>query len=347
MRFITLSLLITLLLFKSTNTSAQAFDNAGQYISYIGDANSKLSATYLSYMSALAHKNARKQEKRRQDVVNAIFDTKAIVQGMPPWKGDRSLKDTTVAYLKILNTVFNEDYAKIVNMEDIAEQSYDLMEAYMLAKDMAWEKLDDAAKRNQAVMKTFAAKYDIKLIDTESDVSKKSKIAAELNKHNNEVYLIFFKPYKQEMYLLDALEKGNLISIEQNINSLETMAKEGLQKLKPMKGYSNDPSLVIACRQALDFYKDEANQTKKMADFFLKKEAFEKLKKGFESKRSSDRTKQDIDAFNAAVKDINDSAKAYNDLNNKLNKERTVMLNNWNKTNDQYMDKYMPIQKKQ
>jgi hypothetical protein len=179
MRTTIITLLITLLSMKTVRTAAQAFENAGQYISYIGEANSKLSATYLSYLSALAHKNARKQEKRRQDVVNSIFDTKAYIQGMPPWKGDRSLKDTTVAYLKILNTVFNEDYAKIVNMEEVAEQSYDLMEAYMLAKDMAWEKLQDAAKRNQEVTKTFAAKYDIKLIDTESEISKKSKIASD------------------------------------------------------------------------------------------------------------------------------------------------------------------------
>jgi hypothetical protein len=49
--------------------------------------------------------------------------------GIAPWKGDRSFRDTTVAYLKLLYIVFNEDYGKIVNMEEIAEQSYDAMEA--------------------------------------------------------------------------------------------------------------------------------------------------------------------------------------------------------------------------
>lgn len=343
----TIILFTVLICLPAKPVIAQVFEDAGQYMSYIGDANAKLTATYLSYMSAIAHKNARKQEKRRQDVVSAIFNTRTTIQGMPPWKGDRSYKDTTVAYLKILNTVFNEDYAKIVNMEEIAEQSYDAMEAYMLAEEKAWEKLNDASNRQQEMGKTFAQKYNVTLIETESEVSRKSKIAGELNKHGNEVYLIFFKPYKQEAYLLDALQKGNLISIEQNINSLQKIASEGMEKLKPMKGYNNDPSMVIACRSALDFFKSEAIQMEKMTDFFLKKENFERVKKNFDAKRSANRTKEDINEYNKAVKEMNDAVKDYNDLNNQLNKERTNMLNNWNKTSDKYMDQYMPVQRKQ
>src|SRR5690348_7064479 len=112
-------ILVAAVLMFPRKSQAQVFEDAGQYIGYISDASEKLTATYLSYTSAIAHnKSARKQEKRRQDVVNAIIDTRASIQGMPPWKGDRTFKDTTVAYLKILGVVFNEDYAKIVNMEE-------------------------------------------------------------------------------------------------------------------------------------------------------------------------------------------------------------------------------------
>ncbi len=326
---------------------AQVFEDAGKYMSFIGDANEKLSATYLSYMSAVAHKSARKQEKRRLDVVSAIMNTRTAIQGMPPWKGDRSFKDTSVAYLKILNTVFNEDYAKIVNMEEIAEQSYDAMEAYMLAEEKAWDKLAEAAERQADMSKTFAARYNVTLITTENETGRKSKIASELNKHYNEVYLIFFKPYKQEMYLMDALEKGNVIAIEQNINSLGKMAADAMEKLKTLKGYNNDPTLINACREAMTFYKKEAQQANTMTDFFLKKENFEKTKKNFDSKRANDRTKQDVDQYNNAVKEMNDAMKEYNNLNNQLNKERTNMLNNMNKKNSNYMDQYMPVQKKQ
>src|SRR5438552_18975090 len=117
--------------FFLSKTHAQGYENAGDYMDYIGKQNANLSAIYLSYVSAVAHgKSARKVEKRRQEVLNAINDTRFNIQGMSPWKGDKSYRDSTVAYIKLLNIVFNEDYGKIVNMEEIAEQSYDAMEAY-------------------------------------------------------------------------------------------------------------------------------------------------------------------------------------------------------------------------
>lgn len=344
----TITSFIILFLLQVKPVAAQTFEDAGQYIDYISKANEKLSAIYLSYTSAVAHnKSARKQEKRRQDVINAIIDTRASVQGMPPWKGDRSYKDTTVAYLKLLGHVFNEDYAKIVNMEEIAEQSYDAMEAYLLAQEKADQKLDEAMKRQNEMTKLFATRYNVTLLDGETETGRKSKIAGELNKHYNEVYLVFFKPYKQEMYLLDAVEKGNVIAIEQNINSLEKFANEGLEKLKDLKGYNNDPSLIQACRDAMNFYKSEAIQARSMTDFFLKKENFEKIKKSFDGKRNSERTQKDIDQYNKGVNDINAASNEYNKLNQQLNKERTSMLNNWNKKTSRYMDDYMPVQKKQ
>lgn len=343
----TITLLSTAILLQSKPVISQSFQDAGEYMNHISDANEKLSAVYMSYMSAIAHKNARKQEKRRQDVVSAIYNTKLSIFGMPPWKGDKSFRDTSVAYLKILNTVFHEDYSKIVNMEEIAEQSYDAMEAYLLAEEKAWAKLGEAATRQHEMSKVFAERYGVQLIQGESETSKKSRVAAELNKHNNEVYLIFFKPYKQEMYLLEALQKGNLIAIEQNMNSLEKFSDQGMEKLKGMKGFKNDPTLVIACREMLNFYKSEAQQSKALTDFFLKKESFEKMKKSFETKRNNDRTPKDIDEYNKGVADINIAAKEYNKLNDQLNKGRSEALDNWNKKSSRYMDDYMPVQKKQ
>lgn len=61
-----LLLAVLILLMQTTAAKAQAFDDAGQYMDHISKANEKLTAVYLSYTSALAHKNARKQEKEGQ-----------------------------------------------------------------------------------------------------------------------------------------------------------------------------------------------------------------------------------------------------------------------------------------
>lgn len=330
-----------------TGANAQNFETSGQYMDYIGKANEKVTAIYLSYLSAVGHnKSARKVEKRRQEVTTAIFDTRFDIMGMPTWKGDRTYRDTTVAYFKLLYNVFNEDYAKIVNMEEIAEQSYDAMEAYMLAQEKASEKLAEATERQKRVQKVFADKYGITIVDTESELDAKSKQASALMKHNSEVYLIFFKANKQEAYLMDAVAKKNIAAAEQSLNALQKFAAEGAQKLKALQGYNGDPGLINACAAALQFYEAEAEKAKFYTEFMLKEEAFAKLKKSFDTRPSSQRTQKDIDEFNKGVKDYNDAINAYNSNNNALNKEREKALANWNNTVKKYLDTYMPVQRK-
>jgi hypothetical protein len=334
-------------LFVSKSIRSQDFQDVGSYMEYISKANEQLSATYLSYLSAVAHNSARKAEKRRQDVVTAISDTRFKIQGMTPWKGDRSYRDTTVAYLKILNSVFNEDYAKIVNMEEIAEQSYDAMEAYMLAQEKATEKLEEAAARQQQMQKNFAGKYNVNLINTETTVGQKSKVASALMKHYDDVYLLFFKTYKQEGYLIEAVNKKNVIGIEENNSAMKKFAEDGLQKLKSLNGYNNDPSLIVACRQVQEFYKSEADQTQAITDFLLKEENFGKLKKNFEARPAAKRTPADIETYNNAIKDFNAAVNQYNKTNQAINKDRQSAINNWNDAVRKYLDNYMPVQRKQ
>jgi hypothetical protein len=339
--------LFLLMLLTGNHSMAQTFENAGDYIEHIGKANQALTEKYLFYLSGMSHgKSARKVEKRRLEVLQAISDTRFTIMGMPPYKGDRTLKDTTVAYLKILNSVFNEDYGKIVNMEEIAEQSYDLMEAYMLAQQKASEKLQEASTRQNEVVKRFAAKHKVTLIETESSTDLKMKTASSVMNHYDEVYLIFFKAYKQEAYLMDALNQKNVNAIEQNINSLLNFSEQGIEKLKDIKGYNNDASLIIACRNLLTFYKDEAKKGSTLTDFLLKQENFMKLKKQFDSKPSSKRTQQDVDQFNKSVNEINASGSAYNSLNSDLNKQRSTNLNGWNNAVKKFMDTYIPTQQR-
>lgn len=338
------ALIALLAMLISFRVAGQDFTDPVQYIDYIGKANESLTQKYLVYLSFMSHgKNARKVEKRRTELLNAISDTRFSIQGMPPFKGDRSFRDTTVIYLKMLNSVFNEDYGKIVDMEEIAEQSYDLMEAYMLAKEKANDKLEEASQRQHEAQKKFAAAHNINLIETENEMGTKMKTADVVMKHYNEVYLIFFKSDKQEAYMMDAVNNKNINGVEQNLNSLQTYSEEGLAKLKELKAYNNDESLIVACRNLMNFYLNEIKRTNSITDFFLKEENFTKLKKKFDA---SKKTQKDVDEFNKAVNDVNAAGKTYNETNADLNKLRNSYIDDWNKAVKRYMDNYMPYQQR-
>lgn len=336
--------LFSFLLLLCIFSAAQDMENAGNYMSYINDKERMVTKTYLNYMSAVSHgKSARKVEKLREKVLNTIFDTRMTISGTPPFKGDKSLRDASVARLKTCYSVFNEDYGKIVNLEEIAEQSYDAMEAYMLAQQKAGEKLDEAGNVREEIAKQFAAKHNVKIIDGKDELSLKAEKSATVIDYYNKVFLVFFKSNKQEAYLTEAANAGDVNAVEQNRNALLKYATEGLQALEDIKAFESDLTLVTACKKVLSFYKEECEQKSQVvSDYLMANENFKKIKKSFDQKPAAKRTDADIDQFNKSVDDINRLGKEYNKANNQLNSERTALLNMWNKTVDTFMDVHMP-----
>src|SRR5688572_24943164 len=135
------SLLIVLMLHDSLY--AQPVEGPVAHMNLFNALEEDLSKKYLSYMSEVAHgRRARKMEKRRTDLLNSV--SQAIYEGgkVRPYKGDVSLRDAYKTYWTVLLSIFKEDYHKIVDMEEVAEQSYDAMEAYLLTQEKAKEKLN-------------------------------------------------------------------------------------------------------------------------------------------------------------------------------------------------------------
>ena len=78
-------------------------------------------------------------------------------------------------------------------MKAVSEQSYDYMEAYFLAQELADKKMEESQMEYEIDYYAFAANNNIEIIESESDLSKKMKISNEVFKHYKEMYLIFFK----------------------------------------------------------------------------------------------------------------------------------------------------------
>ena len=137
--------------------------------------------------------------------------------------------------MKIYFNIMNDDYTKVINMEEIAEQSYDEMEAYILLEEKIAQKLEESNKRMQEAQKQFAAKNNINLIDDKSNLGEMMKESSAVSKYDHEVYLIFFKPYIQEKNMMEAIAKTNMTGMEQSKSSMLKFAQEGLTKLAAMK----------------------------------------------------------------------------------------------------------------
>jgi len=323
---------------------SQAIDNPGDYMTAINNAHLDMNQKYMAYMSAVAHgRRARKVEKLRQQTVESIEQSRYKTIDIPVYKGDNSLRQSSIDYIKFCYAIFNDDYSKIVNMEEIAEQSFDEMQAYILLQEKTEEKVKEAFNKMSEASTTFAAKNNVKLVDGSTELGDKMEVASKLNHYNNEVFLVFFKCNWQDGEIVKAINAKKVNDIEQGRNALLKYATEGLQRLDTLKHLNGDPSLNIAAKDVLRFYKKMAEKDLvKTTDFFLKEENYNKIKKAFDSKSESARTKEDVDIYNKAVNEINAAVNVYNQGNNNINTSRTQLLQNWEKTQKTFSDTHMP-----
>lgn len=326
--------------FLAVNLSvAQDFKVPGDYLGYIGGEYIRIAKEQWDYSSAVAHgKRAKLVEKRRKDLLVAINEAKRNVSRMPSINKSTAFRDSVVSYFKLVYHLVNEDYAKIVNMEDVAEQSYDLMEAYMLAKELASEKAAVASDMVSAEQERFAVENNIKLVSNESKLGKKMREAGRVFEYYNDVYLIFFKAYKQNEYLTSAIEKNDINAIEQNRNALLNYAKDGQEKIKQFVRFDGDESLSTACREVLAHYADKAqSKVPQLIGFFTAKDKFDKIKESFDQIKPTDRTQEDIDLYNTGIKEMNAESQRYNDINQKLFDSYKKVLDNWNKKGETFL----------
>jgi hypothetical protein len=339
-------LLFTFYFFSRSH--AQVIENAGDYMTAMSNAQVEMNQKYMAYISASAHsRRTRKIEKLRTQALESINNAKYKTSDLPKYKGDNSLRQASIDYIQFCYRIFNEDYSKIVNMEEIAEQSVDQMQAFLLLEEKTSEKLQEANDNMAKAEKEFAKKYNVNLVDSKSDLTEKMGTAGKVNSYTDKLYIIFFKCNWEDGQLFNALNAHKLNDAEQARNSLIGFSKEGLDALQvdSLRTFQGSPSLAVACREALQFYGSMAkNDIPKLTDYYLKQENFDKIKKSMEAK-GSNRTQQDVDQYNKAVKDINASVNSFNQLNQTLNSRRQEEVQNWENSEKAFRDELIPYYK--
>ena len=332
----------------SSRAHAQIIENAGDYMTAMSNVQVEMDQKYMAYISASAHsRRARKVEKLRTQALESINNAKYKTMALPKYKGDNSLRQASIDYILFCYRIFNEDYSKIVNMEEIAEQSVDQMQAFLLLEEKASEKLQEASGNLSKAEKDFATKYGVNLVDPKNELTDKMGTAGLVNRYCDKLYIIFFKCNWEDGQLFNALNAHKLNDAEQARNSLIGFAKEGMEALKAdsLRIFQGNPALAVSCREACQFYSSMAqNDIPKLTDFYLKEENFDKIKKSLEAK-GSNKTNEDVDQYNKAVKDVNTSVNSFNQLNQDLNKRRQDVVQNWETAEKTFRDELIPYYK--
>ncbi|NRB60932.1 MAG: hypothetical protein HRU50_13465 [Winogradskyella sp.] len=336
--------LITVLCLICTFTlSAQKFDSALEYLDFVSEQQEGISKKMWKYTKAIAHSRSdRSVENKRKSLVKTLDKAISKIRSASGYDGNE-FKNQLLQRLQFNKDLLNDEYAKIIDMKAVAEQSYDAMEAYMLAQELADKKMEEVQQEYEKNYYAFAEKHNIKIIESENDLSKKMTLSNEVFAHYKKMYLIYFKVYINEVYLMEALNKGDVNAIQQNANALSESAKEGLEVLNITEAYKNDKSIHLATKKAFEFFIDEAdNKISTLTDFLVLGEDLQKAQATLEKTPQRKRTEEQINNYNQMVNDYNKGVETYNSTNENLNNRRQKVIESLNKTNQNFLSKHIP-----
>ncbi|AWA30681.1 hypothetical protein HYN48_11620 [Flavobacterium magnum] len=337
--------ILLLLLAASLSAHSQTFNTPVEYLNYIGKESANISKSTWKYMDAVAHsKRARKINNTREALVKTIQAAATKIRGLKDgYKGDVEYRDQVLAYLSFSENMIQEEYGRVIDMQEVAEQSYDYMEAYILLQEKINEKFSVEIGKINAAQDAFGLKYQIQMSGETSELGKKIKLSNEVFDNRSKLYLLFFKVNFTESSMMKALEAKDLTAVQQNANAMAQYAAEGLESLKIFKPYKNDPMLVNASKKYFEFAQKESSEyVPKVAAFMMLNQKFEDSKKLFDAKSDSQRTKEDIAQFNKLVDEFNKGINEYNKVNSKYNTDRSTNIQNWEITADNFVAKHVP-----
>ena len=321
-----------------------AQQDAVEYVNTISDEYTKILDDCWSYIQAFAHSsNVSKSDKARQKLVSTITSAYKTVSSLPPFHNDTRFRNAVLTYLQTAKEVFDDDYSEIIDLEGTSEESFEAMEKYLLAKNDANKKLDIANDIVMAMQDKFAEDNNIRLVEPENKNKGLIEEAVKAINKYNQVYLVFFKSYKEEAFFIDAFESQKVENMDIHRKKMLTYAKGGMKVLDTISLYKNDKSLNNACANLLQFYIDEAeNRALPLMRYYLDKDRFEKEEARYKSLNKKDITNEDIDKYNDALDAYNKSVSQYNIHNDYLNAKRAQLIDQWNNISQGYLDKHIP-----
>ncbi len=325
MKFLKHIILIFLLTFCIPNSS-YAQSNSFKYTKNIQSILNESKKEVFQYLKVIVKgRNLKKVESKREKLIDKIDSEHEKFQKIV----DSKLKQEGLKYLSTLKIVLTDDYEKIMDIEEIAEQSYDNMEAYFTMQEKANEKLDQAWDNFDTAFHRYARSNNIKIVEGELDKkSQKIRKMSETLKYSNHIYLIYLKCHYQEKKLLQSIEKEDINAMTQNMDAQKTLLKNSIEKVLALKPYDHDSRMIHATKYLFKFYKDEVEKDfMAIQDFFILKSKYNAAKKNHESLKESERASNL--AFEKISQEFSLGIIKYNETVKRVNQERSKQIKDW------------------
>ncbi len=310
----------------------------------------KVMKEFFSYNKSISYVSKKHTPKQIQgkynDVMQAINEAKSNIDSMPSFKRDSTHKDSLYrdsasSYFRQFGLLLSNNYNKVATLQATANQSYANMEAFLAAKEAADKKLKSLNERFYAATLKFANSN--KLSDsTRKDLPAKAVgEVIETGNYFKKVYLIFFKSYKQETDIQNAIERKDANDLKKSAKDLAKSAQDGQAVLDTISPFKKDKSLVTDSKAVLTYYEKETdNKLDPIVNYFAAAKDFDEVRSRFNSK--SGHSGPDVKKFKKSVKVFNKALHKYNKAMNSIYKKKKSLLSKLDHSTHSFFKKFKP-----
>lgn len=299
--------------------AAQTYADPASYNNAIVSEQVELLKKNLRYISKAAHsENDRKIEARRQDVVEQNQLAIARLKRMPAFKGNAELRAKALAAFQTMLAVYSADYKQVNAMATARTESFEAMQRYFDAQELAGKKLDTVNDSMQAAQKRFARQFGMS-IETGRESTRLNEYTRQVeavNQYQHRVFLPFFRVQKAAARLTDALNKQDAAPFEAARAGLAAEAEKSAAELEAVPAYQGkDAAFRNAARDYANFYVLMcAKELLEIAEMLPRKDRL---------------TKEDAQVVNRNINTLNVQGQKFNEA--------------YNRASSGFMDTYVPV----
>ena len=319
MRLFTQVASVCLLAALARSAAAQTFADPASYNNAIVAEQVDLLKKNLRYISKAAHsENDRKIEARRLEVVEQNKVAVAKLQHMPAYKGNAELWAAALTAFQTMLGVYSADYKEVNSLAANRTQSFEAMQRYFDAQEVAEKKLAVVDDSVNAAQRRFAKQFGMSIESTRESVklAEYTKAVNAVNHYQHQVFLPYFRVQKASAKLTDALNAQDANAFEAARVAVAAEAEKSVTELAAVPGFrGKDVAYRNAARDFANMYVVMcSNQFVQVVELLRKKDSL---------------TKVDAQTINSHIN-------TYNAQNQRFQEA-------YNRTSSAFMDTYVPV----
>lgn len=282
MRFFTQLATLGLLAAAALPATAQTFADPGAYNNAIVAEQVDLLKKNLRYISKAAHsENDRKIEARRLEVVEQNKVAVAKLQHMAAYKGNNELRTAALTAFQTMLNVYSADYKEVNALAATRTQSFEAMQRYFDAQEVAEKKLAVVDDSVNAAQKRFARQFGMSIESTRESVklAEYTKAVNNVNHYQHQVFLPYFRVQKASAKLTDALNAQDADAFEAARVAVAAEAEKSAAELAAVPGFrGKDVAYRNAARDFANMYVVMcANQFVQVVELLRRKDSLTKV----------------------------------------------------------------------